>query len=160
MTFWEAKQVLQSSSPLAAKSLQSCPTLCNPIDGSPPVSLIPGILQARTLEWVAISFSILPTWNNIKGGAWRRAWQPTPVFLPWESNGQSSLAGYSPWGRKESDTTEATQHTHAPSLNALCSCFNSSFLLVELRPQSSLLRMLKQPLCNPMCGLEMPRSLK
>ena len=41
----------------AAKSLQSCPTLCDPIDGSPPGSTIPGILQARTLEWVAISFS-------------------------------------------------------------------------------------------------------
>ena len=41
----------------AAKSLQSCPTLCNPIDGSLPGSPIPGILQARTLEWVAISFS-------------------------------------------------------------------------------------------------------
>ena len=41
----------------AAKSLQSCSTLCNPIDGSPPGSPIPGILQARTLEWVAISFS-------------------------------------------------------------------------------------------------------
>ena len=41
----------------AAKSLQSCPTLCDPIDGSPPDSAIPGILQARTLEWVAISFS-------------------------------------------------------------------------------------------------------
>ena len=41
----------------AAKSLQSCPTLCNPIDGSPLGSPIPGILQARTLEWVAISFS-------------------------------------------------------------------------------------------------------
>ena len=41
----------------AAKSLQSCPTLCDPIDGSPPVSPIPGILQARILEWVAISFS-------------------------------------------------------------------------------------------------------
>ena len=41
----------------AAKSLQSCPTLCNPIDGSPPGSPVPGILQARTLEWVAISFS-------------------------------------------------------------------------------------------------------
>ena len=41
----------------AAKSLQSCPTLCEPIDGSPPGSPIPGILQARTLEWVAISFS-------------------------------------------------------------------------------------------------------
>ena len=41
----------------AAKSLQSCPTLCNPIDGSPPGSPVPGILQARTLELVAISFS-------------------------------------------------------------------------------------------------------
>jgi len=41
----------------AAKSLQSCPTLCDPIDGSPTGSPIPGILQARTLEWVAISFS-------------------------------------------------------------------------------------------------------
>ena len=41
----------------AAKSLQSCPTLCDPIDGSPPGSPIPGILQARTLGWVAISFS-------------------------------------------------------------------------------------------------------
>ena len=39
------------------KSLQSCPTLCDPIDGSPPGSPVPGILQARTLEWVAISFS-------------------------------------------------------------------------------------------------------
>ena len=41
----------------AAKSLQSCPTLCDPRDGSPPGSPVPGILQARTLEWVAISFS-------------------------------------------------------------------------------------------------------
>ena len=40
-----------------AKLLQSCPTLCDPIDGSPPGSPVPGILQARTLEWVAISFS-------------------------------------------------------------------------------------------------------
>ena len=40
-----------------AKSLQSCPTLCDPIDGSPPGSPVPGTLQARTLEWVAISFS-------------------------------------------------------------------------------------------------------
>ena len=43
----------------AAKSLQSCPTLCDPIDGSPPGSSVPGILQARTLEWIAISFSLL-----------------------------------------------------------------------------------------------------
>ena len=41
----------------APKSLQSCPTLCDPIDGIPPGSLVPGILQARTLEWAALSFS-------------------------------------------------------------------------------------------------------
>ena len=48
---------LSSPSPAAAKSLQSCPTLCDPIDGSPPGFPILGILQARTLEWVSISFS-------------------------------------------------------------------------------------------------------
>ena len=46
-----------------AKSLQSCPTLCDPINGSPPGSPIPGILQARTLEWVAISFSSAWKWK-------------------------------------------------------------------------------------------------
>ena len=48
---------ITSSAAAAAKSLQSCPTLCDPRDGSPPGSPVPGILQARTLEWVAISFS-------------------------------------------------------------------------------------------------------
>ena len=47
----------------AAKLLQSCPTLCDPIDGSPPGSPVPGILQARTLEWVAISFSSAWEWK-------------------------------------------------------------------------------------------------
>ena len=65
--FWEnnndkkqtAKSLLMSvaATATAAKLLQSCQTLCNPIDGSPPGSPVPGILQARTLEWVAISFS-------------------------------------------------------------------------------------------------------
>ena len=48
---------LHDTAAAAAKSLQSCPTLCDSIDGSPPGSSIPGILQARILEWVAISFS-------------------------------------------------------------------------------------------------------
>ena len=47
----------------AAKSLQSCPTLCDPTDGSPPGSPVPGILQTRTLEWVAISFSNAWKWK-------------------------------------------------------------------------------------------------
>ena len=49
--------VIEFAATAATKSLQSCPTLCDPIDGSPPGSSVPGILQARTLEWVAISFS-------------------------------------------------------------------------------------------------------
>ena len=47
----------------AAKSLQLCPTLCDPIDGSPAGSAVPGVLQARTLEWVAISFSNAWKWK-------------------------------------------------------------------------------------------------
>ena len=51
------------------------------------------------------------TWLWVKKIPWRKAWQPTPVFLPGESHGQRSLMGYSQQGRKESDTTEVTQHT-------------------------------------------------
>ena len=54
---WEDTLEKGMAAAAAAKSLQSCLTLCNPIDGSPPGFPIPGILQARTLEWVAISFS-------------------------------------------------------------------------------------------------------
>ena len=56
-------ELFTSIAAAAAKSLQSCPTLCDPIDGSPPGSSIPGILQARTLEWVAISFSNAWKWK-------------------------------------------------------------------------------------------------
>ena len=58
---------------LTAKSLQSCPTLCNPRDGSPPGSAIPGILQARTLEWFAISFSNAWKWK-VKVKSLSRVW--------------------------------------------------------------------------------------
>ena len=51
------KEDSAASAAAAAKPLQSCPTLCDPTDGSPPGSAVPGVLQARTLEWVAISFS-------------------------------------------------------------------------------------------------------
>ena len=63
----------------AAKSLQSCPTLCNPIDGSPPGSPVPGILQARTLEWVAISFSNAWKWK-VKVKSLSRIWL---IATPW-----------------------------------------------------------------------------
>ena len=55
--------LLRQNATAAAKSLQSCPTLCDPIDGSPLGSPVPGILQARTLEWVAISFSSAWKWK-------------------------------------------------------------------------------------------------
>ena len=71
----------------AAKSLQSCPTLCDPRDGSPPGSPVPGILQARTLEWVAISFSNVWQWKvkvkslsrvRLFGTPWTAAYQAPP----------------------------------------------------------------------------------
>ena len=63
----------------AAKSLQSCLTLCDPIDGSPPGSPVPGILQARTLEWVAISFSNAWMWK-VKVKSFSRVWL---LATPW-----------------------------------------------------------------------------
>ena len=51
---------------------------------------------------------------GVRKSPWRRAWQPTPVFLPGEFHGQRSLAGYSLWGRKESDTTEVPEHPFTP----------------------------------------------
>jgi len=60
--FWNVLVVIMAAA-AAAKSLQSCPTLCDPIDGSPPGSPVPGILQTRTLEWVAISFSNAWKWK-------------------------------------------------------------------------------------------------
>ena len=59
----EVPTMISAAAAAAAKSLQSCLTLCDPIDGSPPDSPVPGILQARTLEWVAISFSNAGKWK-------------------------------------------------------------------------------------------------
>ena len=76
-----------SAAAAAAKSLQSCPTLCDPIDGSPPSSPVPGILQARTLEWVAISFSNAWKWKvkvrllsrvRLLATPWTAAYQAPP----------------------------------------------------------------------------------
>ena len=72
----------------AAKSLQSCPTLWDPIDGSPPGSTLPGILQARTLEWVAISFSSAWKWK-VKVKLLSRVWL---LVTPWTAAYQAPLA--------------------------------------------------------------------
>ena len=77
----------------AAKSLQWCPTLCDPTDGSPPGSTLPGILQARTLEWVAISFSNAWKWKvKVKSLSHVR-----PSVTPWTVAFQSLLR---PWKLK------------------------------------------------------------
>ena len=70
----------------SAKSLQSCPTLCDPIDGSPPGSPVPGILQAGTLKWVAMSSS-----NESESES--EVAQPTRLLHPWDFPGKSTEVG-------------------------------------------------------------------
>ena len=83
----------------AAKSLQSCPTLCDPRDRSPPGSPVPGILQARTLEWVVISFSNAGKWK-VKVKSFSRVWlcatpwtAATRLLCPWDLPGKSTGVG-------------------------------------------------------------------
>ena len=88
----------EAAAAAAAKSLQSCPTLCDPTDSSPPGSTVPGILQARILEWVAISFS-----NESEKWKWSRSvvsdssrphgLQPTRLLRPWDFPGRSTGVG-------------------------------------------------------------------
>ena len=77
-----------STAAAAAKSLQLCPTLCNPTDGSPPGSPVPGILQARTLEWGAISFSNAWKWK-VKVKSLSRVWL---FATPWTAAYQAPLS--------------------------------------------------------------------
>ena len=81
----------------AAKSHQLCLTLCDPIDGSPPGSPVPRILQARTLEWVAISFSNAWKWkwsHSVMSHSSRpHGLQPTRLLHPWEFPGKSTRVG-------------------------------------------------------------------
>ena len=79
----------------AAKSLQLCPTLYDPIDSSPPGSSVPGILQARTLEWVAISFSKAWKWSRsvVSDPPRPHGLQPTRLLHPWDFPGKSTGVG-------------------------------------------------------------------
>ena len=95
----ESGPILPPAAAAAAKLLQSCPTLCDPINGSPPGSPIPGILQARTLEWVAISFSNAWKWKvkvkllsrvRLFVTPWTAAHQAP---LSWDSPGRSAGVG-------------------------------------------------------------------
>ena len=94
----------------AAKSLQSCPTLCDPIDGSPPGSAIPGILQARTLEWVAISSSNAWKWK-VKVNLLSRVWL---FATPFSEAYQASLS--MEFSRQECWSGLPSQGYRTPSL--------------------------------------------
>ena len=111
---------------------QSCLTLSDPKNCSPPGSSIHGIFQARVLEWGAnLVIRIFWDWGFLGGSAiknllqlrsrrrrwfspwfgkipWKRKWLPTPIFLPREFHGLKSMVSHSPRGRKKSDTFEAT----------------------------------------------------
>ena len=85
---WSAyKSYTYTAAAAAAKTLQLCPTLCDPIDGSPPGSTVPGILQARTLEWVAISFSSAWKWK-VKVKSLNCVWL---LATPWTAAHQAPL---------------------------------------------------------------------
>ena len=84
---WATWKPLESLA-AAAKLLQSCPTLCDPIDGSPPGSPVPGVLQARTLEWVAISFSNAWKWK----GKVKSLSCVQPSATPWTAAFQAPLS--------------------------------------------------------------------
>ena len=92
---WESPS--QPTAAATAKSLQSCPTLYNRIDGSPPGSSVHGILQARTLEWVAISFSNAWKWkwsHSVVSNSKRpHGLQPTRLLRPWDFPGKSTGVG-------------------------------------------------------------------
>ena len=100
----------------AAKSLQSCPTLCDPIDGSPPGSPVPGILQARILELVAISFSNASKWK-VKVKSLSRVWL---LVTPW-------TAAYQAPPSIESSRQEYWSVVPLPSP---CSCITSPIIII------------------------------
>ena len=96
---------------LAAKSRQSCPTLCDPIDGSPPGSAVPRILQARTLEWVAISFSNAGKWK-VKVKSLSRVWLfATPWTAAYQAPPSMGFSRQEYWGGLP-----------LPSLDSVSSC--------------------------------------
>ena len=108
---------LSSAATAAAKSLQSCPTLCDPTDGSPPGSPVPGILQARTLEWVAISFSNAWKWKVKVKSLCRAQLLATPWTVAFQAPPSMGFSRQEYWSG-----------VPLPSpLLVLCTCISSSF---------------------------------
>ena len=99
ITMWKRKKEVVELILLLLLSLQSCPTLCDPIDGSPPGYPVPGILQARTLEWVAISFSKAWKWKvKVKSLSRVRLSGPIDCSLPGSSAHGIFQARVVEWG--------------------------------------------------------------
>ena len=127
-----------SAAATAAKSLQSCPTLCDPIDGSPPGCPVPGTLQARTLEWVAISFSNAWKWK-VKVKSLSRVWL---LAAPWTAAHQAPPSmGFS--------RQEYWSGVPLPSLGILASWFIFGGLVSWTRDQ--LYALSSQILYSPSC---------
>ena len=108
---WLKHKLIESTSAAAAaaaKSLQSCPTLCDPINGSPLGSSVPGILQARILKWIAISFSNAWKWKvKVKSLSHARLSDPMDCSLPGSSTHGIFQARLLEWGTIAFSTTSA-----------------------------------------------------
>ena len=129
---------------MSGRAVTSVFTIWVSLQGSPYIYMV--------TRWVKNLLAIQETqekwvWSLSQRSPWRRVWQPTPVFLPGESHGQRSLAGYSPWGRQESDRTDWLTHTHththtpvqfssvAQSCPTLCDPMNCSTSGLPVRHQ-------------------------
>ena len=122
----------------AAKSLQSCPTLCDPIDGSPPGSAVPGILQARTLEWVAISFSNASKWKGKVKSLSRVGLLATPWTAAYQAPPSMGFSRQEYWSRVPSPSPE-----HAPTCTqtSVSIIFKLKSLEVILMPFATVLKL-------------------
>ena len=135
-----------SSAAAAAKSLESCPTLCDPIDGSPPGSPVPGILQARTLEWVAISFSNAWRWKvKVKSLShvrlfttpWTAAYQ-APPSMGFSRQEYWSGALWPWWKAVVSPKQGESSHYQFDSWAPVCEQLTSSYIFLTFWPSFSL----------------------
>ena len=109
---------IHAAAAAAAKLLQSCLTLCDPIDGSPPGSPVPGILQAKTLEWIALSFSNAWKWK-VKVKLLSRVWL---LVTPWTVAHQAPLSmGFSRQEYWRWVPLPSPVYIHTPSQNPLAS---------------------------------------
>ena len=125
----------------AAKSLQSCPTLCDSIDGSPPGSPIPGILQARTLEWVAISFSNAWKWKVKVKSLSRVRLFTTPWTAAYQAPPTMGFSGQEYWSGVPSPSPDETASASFNNLHLVhfVSRVKTDFRSDQNRPFNSLL---------------------